>query len=239
MCCSIDRCGECRHSCRCFRTGAEGYGIFIGHFCIAAKSHAVLRRYRSVVPQHHSPISRSCGIIPYHIGIIRCDGILITESTCRTSFDRTGSNLLNFIAIGFCRFRNGGGTNRIAATDRIGIIPIDFVIRTDSRRSCTRRGAVRHVKAHRIRIADSCRFISVSLRPTAECQRLIAPAPRHDADTGAGNPLRQCIDANRRRTCTIRLSHHTDGHTGIPYRSSIHIILTVIDSCTSQCRPGI
>ena len=104
----------------------------MGHFCIIAKSNTILPCHGCTAPQDHSPISRSCGIIPYHIGIIRCDGIFITESTCRTSFDRTGSNLLNFIAIGFCRFRNGGGTNRIAATDNIGIIPIDFVIRTDS-----------------------------------------------------------------------------------------------------------
>ena len=41
MCCSIDRCGGCRHSCRRFRTGAEGYGIFIGRFCTCTDSHRI------------------------------------------------------------------------------------------------------------------------------------------------------------------------------------------------------
>jgi len=239
MCCSIDRCGGCRHSCRRFRTGAEGYGIFIGHFCIAAKSHAVLRRYRSVVPQHHSTISGNRGIASHRIGIIRFNGILITESTCRISFDRTSRDVLDLIAVGFCRFRNGGRSDCITAANGIGIIPIHGIFRADRRGRGTGYGAVRHIQTDCIRIADSCRFIPVSLRPAAESQRLIAPAPCHDTDTGAGNPLRQCINANRRRTCTIRLGHHADGHTGIPYRSGIHIILTVIDSCTSQCRPRI
>ena len=161
MCCSIDRCGGCRHSCRRFRTGAEGYSIFIGHFCIAPESHAVLRRYRSVVPQHHSPVGGNRGVAAHCIGIIRINSILITESACHISFHRTGSDCRDFIlistggaAVCFRRSDNRSGADGISGADSIGLISVNSILGTDRRGFFTGPISIFHIQPYLVCIAN-------------------------------------------------------------------------------------
>ena len=187
----INRCGLCRHCCRCFRTIADSYSIFIRYLCIVTESHTILSCYGCTAPYNHGTISRSCGIITYRICIIRCDGILITESSCRITFNRTGSNLFNLIAISFCSFRNSRGTNRIAITDSIGIASIHFIFYTESSRFSTGCSAIGHIKTDRIRITNGNGFITIRTYLATYGKRVFTPASCHDADTSTGNTFCQ------------------------------------------------
>ena len=236
MCCAVDCCGGCRHSCRRFRTGAEGYGIFIGHFCIAAKSHAVLRRYRSVVPQHHSAISGNRGIAAHCIGIIRINSIFVPESACHISFHRAGSDCRDFIlistggaAVCFRRSVNRGGADGISGADSIGLISVNSIFRSDGCRFFPRFRPVLHIQTHLVRIPDGGRPVTIGTYLRTEGKRIRAPAPCHDTDTGAGYTFGQRIDTNRRGSCAIGFTQCPDGRGGVTDGSGVRILPFHID----------